>query len=77
MKTVRLAPSETRLSAAPRWEPGPEGKDMNLGSCKNTHILGQGLHSFISTHGQLQSENTGFSSGGYFSEKRMLQNYGC
>lgn len=49
---------------------------MSLGSCKNTHILGQGLQSFISTHGQLQPENTGLSSGGYFREKRILQNNG-
>lgn len=50
---------------------------MSLGSCRNTHILGQGLQSFISTHGQLQSESTGCSSGGYFSENKMLQNDGC
>lgn len=50
---------------------------MSLGSCKNTHILGQGLQSFIGTHGQLQSKNTGLRSGGYFREKRILQNNGC
>lgn len=76
MKMVRSAASEMQLSAVTRWEPGPQGKEMSLGSCKNTHILGQGLQSLISSCGQLQSENAGFSSGAYFSEKRMLQNDG-
>lgn len=76
MKTVRLAAQWDAAKYCPQMGTGPEGKEMSLGPWKNTYIPGQGVSLFISTHGQLQPENTGFHSGGHFNEKRMLQNAG-